>query len=125
MGNKMVDVSRKESEKKKKVASALSISGAEILLGCEQVHELPHSQKKNDRHAKMYSSGYCCYTAAIVFSPVNDTHMSSQTTYKYVATGNLFGKVLFGSLMSENLNNNYMIMFHLKVSTMRFTASAI
>lgn len=45
VGNKMVDVSRKESEKKK-VASALSISGAEILLGCEQVHELPHSQNK-------------------------------------------------------------------------------
>lgn len=107
------------------MASALSISGAEIRLGCEQVHELPHSQKKNDCHAKMYSSGYCCYTAAIVFSPVIDTHMSSQTTYKYVATGNLFSKVLFGSLMSENLNNNDMIMFHLKVSTKHFTASAI
>lgn len=73
----------------------------------------------------MYSSGYYCCTAAIVFFPVMDTHMNSQTTYKYVATGNLFSKVLFGSLMSENLNNNYMIMFHLKVSTMHFTASAV
>lgn len=81
-------------------------------------------------HKKKMTVMLKCILAVIVviqlqlYFPVIDTHMSSQTTYKYVATGKLFSKVLFGSLMSENLNNNYM-MFHLKVSTMHVTASAV